>query len=263
MVTSSWSYRIDPWTAEDEDGWCGPFGRPGQDGVCELDWSERSVRLLPRPVSDEGIVAAVAGAELAGFDVPLGWPDDFVAAVVAHHDDAGWPPSRSPAPQDRVTLRFRRTDLAVTAAGVRPLSVSTDRIGVAAMRGARIQAMVGDAGLLVDRSGLQGQVAEVYPAAALQAWGLVHRGYKGAQNREVCHELAAAVAARCGPLASAVTETLVACDDDDLDAVVCALVAGAVHKGWTIGPPAGDLLAAAREGWIHLPNVTLEELTGG
>ncbi len=235
---------------------------PAKTAVCELDWSGRSVRLLPRPVSDEGIVVAVAGADLAGFDVPLGWPDDFVAAVVAHHDDAGWPPTRDPVPQDRVSLRFRRTDLAVTAAGVRPLSVSTDRIGVAAMRGARIQAMLTDAGVPVDRSGMQGQVAEVYPAAALQAWGLVHRGYKGAKNREICHELAAAVAGQCGPLASAVTEALVECDDDDLDAVVCALVAGAVRMGQTTAPPVGDLSAASREGWIHLPEVPLEQLTG-
>jgi predicted nuclease with RNAse H fold len=170
---------------------------------------------------------------------------------------------QNPAPQDRVSLRFRRTDLAVTAAGVRPLSVSTDRIGVAAMRGARIQAMLADAGVLVDRSGLQGEVAEVYPAAALQAWGLVHRGYKGAQNREICQELAAAVAARCGPLASAVTEALVGCDDDDLDAVVCALVAGAVRTGRTTVPPAQDRPPASREGWIHLPEVPLEELTDG
>lgn len=236
---------------------------PAKTAVCELDWSERTLRLLPRSVSDEGIVAAVAGADLAGFDVPLGWPDNFVAAVIAHHNDASWPPIRTPAPEDRVPLRFRRTDLAVTAAGVRPLSVSTDRIGVAAMRGARIQAMLTDAGVPVDRSGVQGQVAEVYPAAALQAWGLVHRGYKGARNRGVCHELAAVVAARCGPLASAVTEALVGCDDDDLDAVVSALVAGAVRTGRTTAPPIGDVSAASREGWIHLPEVPLEQLTSG
>ena len=234
---------------------------PAKTAVCELDWSEHWVRLLPRPASDDEIVAAVASADIAGFDVPLGWPDDFVAALVAHRDGTGWPPVTAPAPQDRVSLRFRRTDLVVTEAGARPLSVSSDRIGVAAMRGARIQALLADAGVSVDRSGSQGQVAEVYPAAALRAWGLPYRGYKGAANRAACSDVAAALASKCGRLTGAIETALGGCDDDDLDAVVCALVAGAVRRGSTTRPSDDDRAAASREGWIHVPNVSLEELT--
>jgi predicted nuclease with RNAse H fold len=234
---------------------------PTKTAVCELDWSAGTVRLLSRPVPDEAIVDAVVAADLAGIDVPLGWPDGFVAAVVAHHDGVGWPPVAVEVPEDRVPLRFRRTDLAVMSAGPQPLSVSTDRIGVAAMRGARIQALLADAGVLVDRSGVQGRVAEVYPAAALRAWGLVHRGYKGTKNRAACRDLAAALAESCGRLANAVAEALVDADDDDVDAVVCALVAGAVRARQTTGPPPDAIAAAQREGWIHVPVAPLKQIT--
>ena len=52
--------------------------------------------------------------------------------------------------------------------------MSTDRIGVAAMRGARLQHLLDAAGVPVDRSGVTGRIVEAYPAAALQAWGLAN-----------------------------------------------------------------------------------------
>ena len=39
---------------------------------------------------------------------------------------------------------------------------------------------------------------------------------------------------------------------DALDAVICAIVAGAVLLGRTAGPP--DDVPADEEGWIHLPD---------
>jgi len=43
-------------------------------------------------------------------------------------------------------------------------------------------------------------------------------------------------------------------DHDALDAVVCALVAGAVVLGRTELPGPDDMALADEEGWIHLPD---------
>jgi hypothetical protein len=112
----------------------------------------------------------------------------------------------------------------------------------------------------VDRSGTTGKLAEVYPAAALRAWGLTSSGYKGKPNASVCEVLASELAQRCGALTSVVAECLRGCDDDGLDAVVAAIVAKAVLTGDTSRPVGVDLAAARREGWIHIPTVSLEEI---
>jgi hypothetical protein len=84
-------------------------------------------------------------------------------------------------------MRLRATDRAVyEQTKLTPFSVSTDKIGVVAMRCARrLSAHWRATATVPDRSGL-GRVAEVYPAAALVQWGIskqsgvVDRGtYKG------------------------------------------------------------------------------------
>lgn len=233
---------------------------PEKTAGCLIDWTAGGVQLLTRPLEDEAIVEAARSVDLTGIDVPFGWPDDFVAAVAAHHDGGRWPPVELDAPEDRVTLRFRRTDLVVIESGIRPLSVSTDRIGVSAMRGARILELLTRAGVAVDRSGLSGGVAEVYPAAALRAWGLQSSGYKGGRNREVCERIGTAFSAVCGAMSTAVAACILGADDDDLDAVVCAFVAKAVWDGATRRPDSIELPAARREGWIHVPTQSPEAL---
>ena len=226
---------------------------PKRTGGCEVDWAAGTVRLLPRPVTDDALVAAALAADRIGIDAPLGWPDGFVAAIAAHHQGEDWPVMGTEPPEDRVRLRFRRTDEALRADGPWPMSVSTDLIGVVALRAARLQQRLRDAGIEVDRSGLTGRVAETYPAASLRAWGLPSRGYKGRGGAAACSELAAEVGAACGPLAEAVAGALHACDDHSFDAFVCALLARAVALGRTIGPPPDQLDVARREGWIHIP----------
>jgi predicted nuclease with RNAse H fold len=226
---------------------------PLKTGACEVDWDAGTVRLLPRPTEDEALVEAVQRADLTGIDIPLGWPDAFVDAVTAHHRGDDWPPVDLPPPVDRVALSYRATDLASIERGARPLSVSTDRIGVATMRGARLQHLLHHAGAEVDRSGTRGAIAEVYPAAALRHWGLTRSGYKGRANASVCRALAAEVASGCGRLADAVATCLTDCDDDALDAFLCAVIARAVLQGQTTRPDEDQLPVARREGWIHAP----------
>ena len=227
---------------------------PANTAGCLIDWTERTAVLLERPVDDEAIVRTAGTVELTGIDVPFGWPDAFVAAVAAHHAGRGWPPVDTDPPADRVPLRFRVTDLDLMSRGDRPLSVSTERIGVAAMRGARILALLSQEGLPIDRSGTSGSVAEVYPAGALRAWGLPSSGYKGARHRAICAALASGFAAACGPMADVVASCVDGADDDELDAVVCAVIGAAVLLGGTRRPAAAQLAAARREGWIHVPS---------
>lgn len=235
---------------------------PDKTGVCEIDLDRGTVQFIPRPATDDRLLAAIGAADMTGIDIPLGWPDAFVTAVVAHHHRRPWPPAATAPPDDREPLRFRVTDIETRAKGSRPLSVSSDRIGVAAMRGARLQHLLAEAGLPIDRSGTTGRIAEVYPAAALRHWGLTSSGYKGGPNALVCRTLAAELAARCGPITRSVASCLEGCDDDGLDALVCAVVAKAVLLGHTVRPIGDEMEAARREGWIHVPTVSIEEIVG-
>jgi hypothetical protein len=141
--------------------------------------------------------------------------------------------------------------------------VSSDLIGVAAMRGARLQHLLVAAGVPVDRSGTTGRIGEVYPAAALRHWRLTASGYKGRKNELVCSRLAESLAVRFGTLTETVRELLAGCDDDSLDAVVCAVLARAVLLDCTSGPPLEEQAAARREGWIHIPTADLETIIAG
>ena len=54
-------------------------------------------------------------------------------------------------------------------------------------------------------------------------------------------------------LSRAAAACLDGCDDDGLDAFVCAVVARAALAGQTIHPGPEHLDVARREGWIHVP----------
>ena len=234
---------------------------PLKTGACAIDWEIGTVELLERPITDDQLVDAITTADFTGIDVPLGWPDAFVAGLVAHHRGEPWPALDPELANDRVPLRFRATDLVLAEAGGRwPLSVSTDLIGVPALHGARLQRLLHEAGIPVDRSGTAGKIAEVYPAAALRHWALRSSGYKGKPNLDICHALASDLAERCGSLSGAVRTALTDCDDDSFDSVVCAIVARAVQLRKTTGPDEAQLEPARREGWIHVPTAAIEDI---
>ena len=235
---------------------------PARTGACEIDWSAGTVSFLGPAATDDVLVGAAVSSDMTAIDVPLGWPDAFVDAVVAHRHGEGWPPASVAPPLDRVPLRYRLTDRLLMARGGRPLSVSSDLIGVAAMRGARLQHLLLGAGVAVDRSGVTGRVVEAYPAATLRAWGLVSSRYKGRANAAACRSLAADLAAQCGGLGGAAAAALAGCDDNGLDAFVCALVGRAVLAGQTTRPADEQVDIARREGWIHVPTAGVGEIAG-
>ena len=52
------------------------------------------------------LVDEISAADLTGIDVPLGWPDAFVAGLTAHHRGEPWPGLDPEQPGDRVPLRL-------------------------------------------------------------------------------------------------------------------------------------------------------------
>lgn len=259
--------------------------------ACRLSWAADgavAILSLDGGWSDDRLLEAASGVDAIGIDAPFGFPQ-LIRQAITEYAESGRFPGR---PEDQSVedwarrLRFRETDRAVNRHLLEhhrlklwPLSVSSDRIAVAAWRCAHLLTQLSAANdRPLDRVGTGPDVpkprtVEVYPAAALACWGLPYKGYKpgaagsprsaGAQTKRaeivdgLCERLGSAL-----ELDSDHREALVA-DNDLLDAFVAALVTRAAATGATVEPRADQRAAAAEEGWIHLPSRPLAELTAG
>lgn len=233
---------------------------PARTAVAWIDWSSDGARVVrvETHAEDDLIVEAVLGADKAGIDCPLGWPDAFVDFVTAHRTGHVRPGTSGRAWRRDLTLRV--TDKVThELTGLTPLSVSADRIAHPAMRCAALQAELALRGHAVDRTGA-GTVVEVYPAASLYRWGLAHRGYKRAANRTELARLAGELQAAAPWLDLAAFTPLSSSSDDAFDAVIAALTARAAHLGKTTQAPPEHRKAASTEGWITLPTTPLHTL---
>jgi predicted nuclease with RNAse H fold len=227
--------------------------------TCTVDWGKKSARVETIVIGredagateDAGLLTAIAAADRTGIDVPFGWPAAFVTAVTRHDKGKRWQDEK------RDALRFRETDrdLRERIVEVQPLSVSTEKLGVTALRAAALLDELTRRGVNVDRAGLKGTVAEVYPAAALCRW-IGHRcQYKGRAPRDDRSELLSQLLAGLGEGFEMDVELRAQCaaSDHAFDAFVCALVARAVERGKTDLPRKRQREIARREGWIHVP----------
>jgi hypothetical protein len=231
--------------------------------LATIEWLPRSavVRGVTVGVDDDAIVDAARPGVCLGIDCPFGWPDDFVAFVHEHHTGTGVAPKDVAGRQWRRLLANRATDLAVRrATDLTPLSVSTDRIGLTAIRLSGVFARLAAAGYPVDRAG-EGDVVEVYPAASLKCWGLPYRGYKGVVGRPTRELLIAALCTEAPWLDLGPNAELCALSDHALDAVIAALTSRAKALSLTT-EPSDDVLRdrARREGWIAFPVAALDSL---
>jgi predicted nuclease with RNAse H fold len=243
-------------------------------GICRVRWADREavVELAQRGASDEQILdearAAVAAGGAVGVDAPLGWPAAFAAAVAAWAGGGAWPLERSPEPEARSRqsslLRLRETDRFVVETtrargrALHPLSVSTDKIGIPAMRAAALLSAAGAP------SRVHGPWFEVYPAAARDLWALppenIKRERTARERRLQAIDAGVATAGAALRFAPGAREACLA-SDDVLDALLCAFVARAAALGETFPPPdAAHADAAKREGWIHMPCGGLADL---
>lgn len=237
--------------------------------VAWVEWdAERAVvrRVLWR-ADDEAVLGALAEADKAGIDCPLGWPDAFVAFVAEHQRGPVTMPDGFPDKGWKRPLTMRLTDLvAWRETGLRPLSVSADLIGHVALRCACLLAESARRGLVIDRSG-GGKIAEVYPAASLKVWGLLHTGYKRRGDRQPLGALVDDLATRTAPWLE-LGDAAPVCRErhDAFDAVIAALAARAVVLDLTRRPETPEEITAARtEGWIAFPRneTTLSQLPSG
>jgi len=229
---------------------------PSRTGVCTVTWDGAgAVAAFPAELATDGaLIAACSTADKVGIDCPFGWPDPFVAALVAHRDAQAWPGQGFPdGAAFRRRLAYRATDQHVlTKTHVWPLSVSANLIGMTAMRCAGLL----DALAPIDRAGT-GQVAEVYPAAALHLWHLWQPGYKtqDLKGREALGKMLDGLCTQMPTLRFGLgAEQRCRDSHDAFDALICALVARAAACGLTT-PPQGEeqQRRAQTEGWIHLP----------
>jgi predicted nuclease with RNAse H fold len=240
--------------------------QPKNTSACLIGWDPRRATVieLRSNLDDEALLEMIGGADKVGIDAPLGWPDDFVDAIAAHRDLLGWPGRGQDQDAYRFHLSFRATDRRLISEGVRrPLSVSTDLIGVVAMRAAFLLDRLAALGQPVDRAGT-GKLVEVYPAPALGTWGINAVGYKSSAGAARLPELLAEVERRLGRLdLDARQRALAESDHNSFDALVCSLVARSSALGLTAGPPAELANRAVREGWIHIPTNPLSDLMNG
>lgn len=181
-------------------------------------------------------------------DVPFGWPDRFVALMASRHDkplpvearpaDTEWETWRTRHVAQRVTDAFLAEDERIKT---RPLPASFQLLGATAAMWVLIEAQLADLGVAIDRAGIDGNVCETYPSAALSAWRLGRAKRPWPELRKHFPFLIADQRLR-GHFSS----------DDVCDAVVCALIARARDLNLTLLPSKADLAAARREGWIHV-----------
>ncbi|WP_104196874.1 DUF429 domain-containing protein [Cryobacterium sp. M15] len=233
---------------------------PKGTALAVIDWADSRASLceLQLGVADNIIARTAGTVEKLGIDCAFGWPDEFVHFVVAHSSGDQSRPGVDGGMDWRRTLAYRETDRDVRKrTGRWPLSVSTDRLGLTAMRCAGLLARISETGINVDRSG-SGVVAEIYPGASLRLWGFSTTGYRTEptiRKQLLQHIQDVAPWLDLGPFAPQMITSA-----DAFDAVVAALAARSAARGFYEPPEPSMRDRARREGWILLPSGSLADL---
>ncbi len=237
---------------------------PEKTAYALIRWTARGAELeaLDVGADDHTLLPLILAADKVGIDCPIGWPIEFIDFVTAHRDRtlAAGAGARKP---DRDALALRAADRYVRDHQLgQPMSVSSDRIGRAAMRVAGLLATVEQhVGAPINRDGSQ-LIVEVYPAAALRQWGFTARAYKAEPTRLIA--LVEQLSARTGDWLAISPDQRQLCErcDDAFDAVIAGLNARAASRpGAVVAPDTDELRAAAElEGWIAVPTGGLQDL---
>ncbi|MFB2583601.1 DUF429 domain-containing protein [Herbiconiux liukaitaii] len=240
---------------------------PKGTALAVIDWSapRAVVTELHLGVADPLVVETARRVDKLGIDCALGWPDEFVRFVSQHSrlgDEATGGAADGGVVDGgmdwRRTLAYRETDREVRrVTGRWPLSVSTDRLGLTALRCAGLLGRLEAADMPVDRSGA-GLVAEVYPGASLRLWGFDTTGYRVDPTKR--RTLLVALLEAAPWLDLGAFDDLMVTSCDAFDAVIAALSARACALELTTAPPTAAGQRARREGWVHLPTTPLTAL---
>jgi predicted nuclease with RNAse H fold len=225
-----------------------------------IDWADSKAELvsLTLGIADEAIIDAVADCEKFGIDCALGWQLQFVEFLALHASIDGQAPEFDGGIEWRRRMAYRETDRHVReVTGRWPLSVSTDRLGMTAMRCAGLLSKLQASGTTIDRSG-SGQVVEIYPGATLRLWGFDTAGYRASADRRA--DLLGDLEARAPWLNLGNNRELMIDSCDAFDAVIAALATRSAQLGQYENPNALQLKQAQVEGWVALPTGSLEDL---
>lgn len=234
--------------------------QPNKTAVATIEWADDAATVTDVVTrgTDALILQACLSADAVGFDAPFGWPDEFSNFIVQHREGRQ-PLVKGSEDAWRRQMAYRLTDRVVASEfRQRPLSVSTDRIGLTAMRMSSLLGQLREAGQLVDRAGGT-RVVEVYPAAALKVWGLRSASYKGPNMAHLTH-LVDELQSSAGWFDLGEFDAVCRSSDDAFDAVVAALIARAHACGQWRRPEPHELGLAASEGWIIVPTCTVGAL---
>lgn len=239
----------------------------------ELRRTSRGTRVVTRPTAEHVVAELTRLAESGlpvsiGVDVPFGWPEGARRLLAGNRADRTVAPA---SPRGEYELRLTDHCFARDG-GKRPLSVSADKLGLAAHRWTRLRADL-DAALggawSVDL-GLEGP-----PASGVVAFETYPGGYLGGRAKPTPERRRELVAdwARSGwrELEGASVEATLAKrrDAHGFDALVCARIAARhlrerrgeePQDGWTTprrllgrAPTAEEQETIRREGWILVP----------
>ena len=226
-----------------------------------ISWGESraTIELVRVNLTDQEIVELTKHADKVGIDCAFGWPKPFADFIESHSKlkaasvDGGMDARRN--------LAYRETDRQTREiTGRWPLSVSTDRLGLTAIRCAALLESLRANGRNINRSGSE-DVVEIYPGASLRIWKFETAEYrKSAQARA---RLLKDITRRAPWLdLGEFTETL-ADSCDAFDSLIAALSTRAVTLGFSTSPSDEALELAEVEGWIHLPTQDLSSLLLG
>lgn len=233
---------------------------PKGTALAVVDWTAGAAKVVDVQlgVKDEPIVEIASQVDKLGIDCALGWPREFVdfmssqadANLAGHNFDGGmdW----------RRALAYRESDRHVREiTGRWPLSVSTDRLGLTAMRCAGLLSRMRESGVQVDRTGV-GLVAEIYPGASLRLWGFTTTGYRA--SADIRAELLSNMRHEAPWFDPGEHTELMISSCDSFDAVIAACAARAVAQGNYLPPASHQLEQARVEGWIALPQGKFTDL---
>jgi predicted nuclease with RNAse H fold len=225
--------------------------QPKNTAACVIVWDSGSseVETLETNVTNARVHELYNRCDVTGIDAPFGWPTPFVGFVNNVMDPSANGPIVVPPHFDQIY--FRATDHRVwRETGKRPLSVAADRIAILAMRCSVILRELG----VTNKAG-EGNVVEVYPAAALLAWGYAIDGLKDknigkAMRRALLETMASAYPEL--PISEEIIDECAA-SDHVFDAFVASLVTRAASLNKVLPPTDEERERAKTEGWIAIP----------
>ena len=239
--------------------------QPERTAVCVLQQNTPNVFKIQEMkigCNDAQLHDFIKQTKFIGIDAPFGWPIAFQNAVTTWNtcdwnDSMVWEKVLEGKKILQEKLRLRETDrrLQEMKIGVTPLSVSTDKISLPAMRAMLLLKRFG----VKDKTGMtpfnDKHFYEVYPAATLACWKMNRAGYKKADAISIRQKIVEQITQKFSFVDSA--DDLISCTktDHQLDALICALTAFKASIKQTNWPPPSDLDESVihQEGWIHLP----------